>query len=362
MPRIVHDTLELLHRLQKFHDRIPVHDFLGKDIAAAQGTEITAAAGTFACSLCQIQEAAVSEIRAFVEMTLIAAGQETFRPVSFAPVVFLDEPVLLVHDRIIGKHLHGLYPGTVNGFVFRRRHRVQFRQLDLEGYRNVRILVVKVDFMFRMARNFYIGPMTTFDYVYGHDFEKPELWKGMKARSTNVSLGFSLLYDSRDFLTNAYKGYYLRIDQRFSPAFLGNKYAFSNTELTTSYYQSVWKGGVLAGQFHTLLNYGNPPWGLMATLGSSYSMRGYYEGRYRDKCAMDVQLELRQHVWKRNGVAVWVGAGTIFPNFSELEARHILPNYGFGYRWEFKKRVNVRLDLGFGKHQTGFIFNINEAF
>ena len=59
---------------------------------------------------------------------------------------------------------------------------------------------VKVDFMFRMARNFYIGPMTTFDYVYGHDFEKPELWKGMKARSTNVSLGFSLLYDSRDFL------------------------------------------------------------------------------------------------------------------------------------------------------------------
>ena len=34
--------------------------------------------------------------------------------------------------------------------------------------------------------------MTTFDYVYGHDFEKPELWKGMKARSTTVSLGFSL--------------------------------------------------------------------------------------------------------------------------------------------------------------------------
>ena len=124
----------------------------------------------------------------------------------------------------------------------------------------------------------------------------------MKARTTNISLGFSLLYDSRDFLTNAYGGYYLRIDQRFSPAFLGNKYAFSSTELTTSYYHPVWKGGVLAGQFHTLLNYGNPPWGLMATLGSSYSMRGYYEGRYRDKCAMDAQIELRQHVWRRNGM------------------------------------------------------------
>ena len=221
---------------------------------------------------------------------------------------------------------------------------------------------VKVDFMTRIARNFYIGPMAVFDYVYGHDFEKPELWEGMKARTTNISLGFSLLYDSRDFLTNAYSGYYLRIDQRFSPAFLGNKYAFSSTELTTSYYHPVWKGGVLAGQFHTLLNYGNPPWGLMATLGSSYSMRGYYEGRYRDKCAMDAQIELRQHVWRRNGVAVWAGAGTVFPKFSGFEVKHILPNYGFGYRWEFKKRVNVRLDLGFGKGQTGFIFNINEAF
>ncbi len=59
MTGIVHDTFELLHRLQEFHDRIPVRDFLGKDIAAAQGTEITAATGTFACGLCQIQEAAV---------------------------------------------------------------------------------------------------------------------------------------------------------------------------------------------------------------------------------------------------------------------------------------------------------------
>ena len=182
---------------------------------------------------------------------------------------------------------------------------------------------VKVDFMFRVAKSFYIGPMAVFDYIDGRDFEKPELWEVMSARTTNTSLGLSLLYDSRDFLTNAYQGYYLRIDQRFSPAFLGNKYAFSSTELTTSYYHPVWKGGVLAGQFHTLLNYGNPPWGLMATLGSSYSMRGYYEGRYRDKCAMDAQIELRQHVWKRNGVAVWAGAGTVFPRFSDFTPKHL---------------------------------------
>lgn len=221
---------------------------------------------------------------------------------------------------------------------------------------------IKADFLCRLGRSFYMGPMVAFDYVNGSDFEKPELWNGMDKRTSNVSFGFSLLYDSRDFITNAHRGVYLRLDQRFSPAFLGNTYAFSTTELTANYYRTVWTGGVVAAQIHTLLNNGTPPWGLLATLGSSHAMRGYYEGRYRDKCLMEAQVEWRQHIWKRNGIALWVGAGTIFPNFSAVKTSHILPNYGIGYRWEFKKRVNVRLDLGFGKNQTGFIFNINEAF
>ncbi|MGL5546069.1 MAG: hypothetical protein ACRDCS_03585, partial [Tannerellaceae bacterium] len=60
--------------------------------------------------------------------------------------------------------------------------------------------------------------------------------------------------------------------------------------------------------------------------------------------------------------AVWVGAGNVFHSFSRFKWSHTLPNYGIGYRWEFKKRMNVRLDLGFGKKETGFIFSINEAF
>ncbi len=94
--------------------------------------------------------------------------------------------------------------------------------------------------------------MAVFDYIYGQFIEKPELWEGMNARTTNFSLGLSLLYDSRDFLTNAYKGYYLRIDQRFSPAFLGNKYAFSSTELDTRYYHEVWKGSDFGRTVSTL--------------------------------------------------------------------------------------------------------------
>ena len=32
---------------------------------------------------------------------------------------------------------------------------------------------------------------------------------------------------------------------------------------------------------------------------------------------MDAQIELRQHVWKRNGVAVWAGACLLYTSVSE---------------------------------------------
>lgn len=74
------------------------------------------------------------------------------------------------------------------------------------------------------------------------------------------------------------------------------------------------------------------------------------------------QAELRQHIYNRHGVAVWVGAGNVFPTFGEFNPAHTLPNYGVGYRWEFKNKVNVRFDYGFGKGENSFLFSINEAF
>lgn len=221
----------------------------------------------------------------------------------------------------------------------------------------------EVSFLFRVADNFYIGPMASYDYVIGKHIERPELLQGMDQHTWNVGAGVSLVYDNRDNLTNPHRGIYLNINQMFRPRFMGNDYAFSTTAFRFDAYQRLGKGTVLAEDIRANLNFGNPSWGMMAELGGTHSMRGYYEGRYRDKHSLEATVELRQHVWKRNGIVVWVGAGTIFPKFSALRSKQILPNAGVGYRWEFKKNVNVRLDYGFGKSgQSGFLFNINEAF
>lgn len=221
----------------------------------------------------------------------------------------------------------------------------------------------EVSFLFRVADNFYIGPMASYDYVIGKHIERPELLQGMDQHTWNVGAGVSLVYDNRDNLTNPHRGIYLNINQMSRPGFMGNDYAFSTTAFRFDAYQRLGKGTVLAEDIGANLNFGNPSWGMMAELGGTHSMRGYYEGRYRDKHSLEATVELRQHVWKRNGIVVWVGAGTIFPKFSALRSKQILPNAGVGYRWEFKKNVNVRLDYGFGKSgQSGFLFNINEAF
>ena len=222
---------------------------------------------------------------------------------------------------------------------------------------------IKGSFLFHLGSNFYIGPMVSYDYVIGKNIERPELLNGMDRHTWNLGAGFSAVYDSRDVLTYPHQGLYINLTQCFRPRFMGNDYAFSTTELQVDAYQKVWKGAILAEDFRTMLNFGNPSWGMMALLGNSNSMRGYYEGRYRDKLKMEAQVELRQHIWKRNSLTIWVGAGTVFSKFSNIRSRHILPNYGLGYRWEFKKNVNVRLDYGFGKAgQSGFLFSINEAF
>lgn len=179
---------------------------------------------------------------------------------------------------------------------------------------------------------------------------------------TNLGLGLTFLIDTRDIPTAATKGIHVRADVLAHPRKMANKNAFTSLEALVSKYWTAWKGGVIAGNIHSRLTWGNTPWYLLSTFGGSEYMRGYWEGRYRDKMEADVTLELRQHVWRRSGIAVWAGAGTVFPKFSAMRSKDILPCFGIGYRWQFKKGVNVRLDLGFGRREHGINFSLNEAF
>ena len=220
-------------------------------------------------------------------------------------------------------------------------------------------------FMFKLAPNTYLGPLVSYNFVQAKEIE-PEfahLWNNERKSFNAYTAGISFTYDSRDFILNAKKGFFLQLDQTFTPRFMGNSSRnFSSTEVTMAGYTHIWQGATLAAELHGKFNYGHTPWGLLSEIGTNDRMRGYYEGRYRDKNLAEGQIELRQHIKGRHGAVVWVGLANVFPTFDDIAWRKTLPNAGLGYRWEFKKGINIRIDYGLTKNGGGFIFNINEAF
>lgn len=237
---------------------------------------------------------------------------------------------------------------------------------DYESYTKFKELNIHLEanLLYHFGHNIYTGPTAQFTHFKANKVSPDELyrWDGQNLSTYSTSIGLELMYDSRDNITNPQRGYMAHVIQRFSPRIFGNKYAYSNTEIEASGYFNAWKGAIIAANAHSVFCYGNVPWGMMPTCGGSDHMRGYYDGRFRDKNEIDLTVELRQHVWRRNGIVAWGGVGKIFPKLSEFNLKKLLPCYGIGYRWEFKKNTNVRLDFGVGRNETAFIFSINEAF
>ncbi len=234
---------------------------------------------------------------------------------------------------------------------------------DFKSKYNEIYFSTRIDGLMRIGRHIFVGPGLLFSRVKATNITDSVVWATQPQRVTSFGVGVSGMFDTRDNLTAPTRGVTVEFEQLFYPRFMGNtSHSFSVTALTARAYQKVWRGGILAERIHGRFSYGNVPWNMLSTFGGSNNLRGYYEGQYRDKCEMDLTVELRQHVWRRNSLVVWGGVGYIAPNLGGFRLSQTLPNVGVGYRWEFKKNSNVRIDIGFGKHCNGFVFGINEAF
>lgn len=220
-------------------------------------------------------------------------------------------------------------------------------------------------FAFRMAQNLYMGPALYYDFRSADrcDDLSQQLLSGVRRRESVAAVGVTLSYDTRDLIHDAHRGMYVNLEQRVSPSVFNTGGTFTTTDFQLCGYQPIWRGCVLAGELHTKINCGNRiPWSQFGLVGSNERMRGYYQGRYRDRNIVEAQLEFRQHLWKRFGMVWWVAAANVFQDQHTWKLNQTLPNYGLGLRWRFKPGVNVRIDYGFTRNGSGLVFCVNEAF
>ncbi len=224
---------------------------------------------------------------------------------------------------------------------------------------------VHARYLYQVLPKTYVGARLSFEHTKGKDFDETgERYIGYQKHSyTATGIGAIVEYDSRDIVTNAWSGVYASLQATVFPQGLGNcGRTLYRATVTLDWYRRVWKDCTLAFDLYGEYNSYHTPWPMLARMGGSHRMRGYYEGRYADNGLLTAQLELRQRIWRRIGCTVWAGAGNVFREISLFDWSQTLPNYGLGLRWELKKRVNIRVDYGFGRKTSGFLLNINEAF
>lgn len=196
---------------------------------------------------------------------------------------------------------------------------------------------------------------------------------GDKPNAFNTHIGLFFQYDTRDITFNASRGLFLKAEAKWYPRYLGNTGRdFGRFGLTFDWYRRLWKGAVLAYDLYADAIVGTPSWHMYAKLGGVDRMRGYYEGRYRDKRMVETQLELRQKIYRRHGIVGWFGVGNIWGQ-QDFRWDRTLYSFGVGYRFEFKSHMNIRLDYGWGvygnsnlpwdrKRSSAFMFTASEAF
>lgn len=180
-----------------------------------------------------------------------------------------------------------------------------------------------------------------------------------------AGVGGSISYDNRSNAFSPQKGLFAQLYFNHFDKYFGSDYIYSNLVVDVRKYISF-KQKVLALQAYYSGNYGDEiPLRSLASLGGSNRMRGYYEGRFRDKQLITLQSELRFPVYKRLSAVAFGAVGDVGNNLSDFSPFEFKYTYGTGLRFAVNKteRLNIRVDYGFGaKGNSGLYFQLGEAF
>lgn len=183
--------------------------------------------------------------------------------------------------------------------------------------------------------------------------------------STSVGSELAIVFDSRDNILTAHRGWFALFTHGFYETILGGTHRYQLTRLDVRKFFSLGSPKrVLAFQFLTTLSFNDVPLNELSALGGDEMMRGYYQGRYLDNHMMAAQVEYRFPIWDRFGGVVFAGAGDVARNISDFRLAGFRPSLGLGLRFlvDQAEDLNIRFDYGFGSNTQNYYVDVAEAF
>jgi len=225
-------------------------------------------------------------------------------------------------------------------------------------------------YLFRIHKKLYLGPLVDYHHYYEVTYEKGALLKSSDStllstdQGLQSALGLRLSMEGRNNRLNAKKGFFVDASyQWFNKAF-GGKFNYRYFQADVRYYFTPFKKLTIATQVRMESKNGHVPIQSLALLGGDYAMRGLYLGRYRDHVLLDSQVEMRFPIFWIIGGTVFGGLGQVASHYQEVKMNAFHAAGGFGLRLKVDSvhDINLRLDVGFSKDQSMIIMNFAEAF
>ena len=188
---------------------------------------------------------------------------------------------------------------------------------------------------------------------------------------TEYGPGFKVLYDTRSnqFYPTAGHETHFYVDF-FSTNQAGNasvpeqQASYQSYQLAENFFYSLSPRNLLAARGMMCAVTGDPPFYDLCLFGIFGDLRGYEPGRYRDRRMFATQTEYRRILSRRWGFAIFAGVGEVAPSWDAFTTEELLPAGGGGIRFNLGQadRINLRLDLAYGKTGWSWAFSLGEAF
>lgn len=240
-------------------------------------------------------------------------------------------------------------------------------ELDVtnEEFYSTRYAYFHVNYERQIVKGLYLGPRYEFriDDIYkkevGGILDRAEVAGSDGQRLSG--LGLVLNHDTRDNIFQPKGGWYNSASWMSFQDFLGSNFTFNQYTLDLRKYLNPYKNQVLAVQSYWSFTTGNPPFQHVSLIGGSDLMRGYFEGRYRDRHAVVHQAEYRLPIYRNFGMVFFGSAGQVSSQLSQFSVNRMKYGAGFGFRYKLNPEgLNIRIDIAFGD-QRAFYFGLNEV-
>jgi len=222
----------------------------------------------------------------------------------------------------------------------------------------------------KIGKKLFVGVLFETQKLMNVDYQQGGIFDVEKVAGRNgyfiAGLGGSITYDSRNNAFSPNNGTFIQLYFNHFDRYLGSQFVYTNFVLDCRKYIEVSKKTVLALQMLSFNNSGEQiPLRSLATLGGTNSMRGFYDGRFRDKQQLVIQSEYRFPLYKRFSLVAFGSMGDVSERVNLYSLKNMKYAFGGGIRFAVNKseKLNIRMDYGINSiGGSGLYFQLGEAF